>query len=112
MLSEFLRETVHGRPVAISTSNAIVGAHLGCFYAIIDFAANFPFCLGRFLHETENMKYKRFRILGAGPALIGIGLPLSTPAAPSKTSPSPSVSPRPVTTMKVSPTASPASSAA
>ena len=58
------------------------------------------------------MIYKRFRILGAGLALIGIGLPLSTPGAPSKTSPSPSVSPRPATTVKASPTASPASSAA
>jgi hypothetical protein len=58
------------------------------------------------------MKYRHFRILGAGLTLIGIGLPLSTPGAPSKTSPSPNVSPRPVTTMKASPTASPAGSVA
>jgi hypothetical protein len=54
------------------------------------------------------MKYKCFRILGAGLALIGIGLPLSGAGAPSKTSPSPSVSPRPATTIKASPSASPA----
>lgn len=58
------------------------------------------------------MIYRRFRILGAGLALIGIGLPLSAPGAPSKTSPSPTVSPRPATTMKASPTASPGASAA
>ena len=58
------------------------------------------------------MKYNHFQILGAGLALIRIGLPLSASGAPSKTSPSPSVSPRPATTMKASPTASPAGSAA
>src|SRR5438445_2080642 len=76
------------------------------------FFSNFSFCLGRFVHETANMKYNHFQVLGAGLALIGIGLPLSASGAPSKTSPSPSVSPRPATTMKASPTASPAGSAA
>ena len=76
------------------------------------FCSKFPILPRSILYEAANMIYKRFRILGAGLALIGIGLPLSTPGAPSKTSPSPSVSPRPVTTVKASPTASPASSAA
>src|SRR5207237_9194280 len=49
---------------------------------------------------------------GASRPLIGVRLPLNTPGAPSKTSPSPSVSPRPATTMKAIPTASPAASAA
>ena len=76
------------------------------------FCSKFPILPRSILYEAANMIYKRFRILGAGLALIGIGLPLSTLGAPSKTSPSPSVSPRPVTTVKASPTASPASSAA
>ena len=70
-----------------------------------------PILPGRFLDETANMKSTRFRILAAGFVLIGIGLPLTMLGAPSKSSPSPSASPRPVTT-KASPTASPAGSAA
>jgi len=58
------------------------------------------------------MKRNRLRIPGAYFATLSIGLPLSTLAAPTKASPSPSPSLRPMTATKVSPTASPSGSAA
>jgi hypothetical protein len=58
------------------------------------------------------MKHKSLRIAGSCLVAISIGLPLNAPGAPTRTSPSPSVSPRATIASKASPVASPAGSPA